>query len=157
MNRVLSIYRTYAERIVEGTKQFELRKRNLGIAPGDTVFLYEVVPDCRIAGGFIALDTLVLPVDEMWCRYHHILGIDEQSYRVYFAESIFAYGTKVGASFPLTPISSDSLIKLNPGFSAPQSTLIWREVLPDEWNTAKQKALEFLHSSGKLPQQMTLW
>ena len=39
--KALSIKRIYAERIIDGTKKIELRKRSIGMELGDLILLYE--------------------------------------------------------------------------------------------------------------------
>ena len=56
--KALSIKKIYAERIIDGSKKIELRKRSIGIELGDLVLLYETTPDSMIKGGFIADKTL---------------------------------------------------------------------------------------------------
>ncbi|MFN9400630.1 MAG: DUF3850 domain-containing protein, partial [Dolichospermum sp.] len=91
--KALSIKRIYAERIIEGSKKIELRKRSIGMELGDLVLLYETTPDSMIRGGFIADTTISLPVDQMWRKYHHILGVEKDFYDIYFENCEFAYGT----------------------------------------------------------------
>ncbi|MFM6756514.1 MAG: DUF3850 domain-containing protein [Dolichospermum sp.] len=46
--KALSIKKIYAERIIEGSKKIELRKRSIGIELGDLVLLYETTSDQQV-------------------------------------------------------------------------------------------------------------
>jgi predicted transcriptional regulator len=152
--KALSIKRVYAERIIDGTKKIELRKRSIGMNIGDLILLYETTPNSVIKGGFIADQTISLPVEEMWGKYSNLLGVEKSFYDKYFQNSAFAYGTFVHQSFSFPPISLKKLRQLCPDFSPPQATINWRSnwyILP-EWLDALNQGKNNL----KLSEQLSL-
>lgn len=152
--KALSIKRIYAERIIDGTKKIELRKRPVGMNIGDLILLYETTPDSVIKGGFIADKTISLPVQEMWSKYSHLLGVEKSFYEKYFHNSDLAYGTFVNQSFSFSPVSLKKLRKMCPNFCPPQATINWRNnwyILP-EWLEALNKGKQNL----KLSEQLSL-
>ncbi|MFM6006148.1 MAG: DUF3850 domain-containing protein, partial [Sphaerospermopsis kisseleviana] len=125
--KALSIKKIYAERIINGTKTIELRKRPIGMELGDLVLLYETAPDSIIQGGFIADKLISLPVSQMWEKYHSLMGVDKEFYDSYFENCEIAYGTLVYKSFTFPHLSLEEIYKLCPGFVPPQATINWRE------------------------------
>lgn len=150
--KALSIKRVYAERIIDGTKKIELRKRPVGMNIGDLILLYETTPNSVIKGGFIADQTISLPVQEMWSKYSNLLGVEKSFYDKYFQNSAFAYGTFVHQSFSFSPIFLKELRELCPNFCPPQATINWRSnwyILP-EWLDALNKGKNNLKLSEQL-------
>ncbi|MDB9318681.1 DUF3850 domain-containing protein [Nodularia spumigena] len=157
--KALSIKRIYAERIIDGSKKIELRKRSIGIELGDLILLYETTPDSIIKGGFIADTTISLPVDQMWSKYHHILGVEKEFYDIYFENCEFAYGTFVYQSFIFPSISLTQLHELCPRFTPPQATINWRKnwYIQSEWTEALNHARNQLMQEGRLGEQLSLF
>lgn len=157
--KALSIKRIYAERIIDGSKKIELRKRSIGIELGDLVLLYETTPDSMIKGGFIADKTISLPVDKMWRKYHHILGVDKDFYDIYFENCEFAYGTLIYHSFVFPAISLQQINELCPNFIPPQATINWRNhwYIQPEWIDALNKGRTQLMDQGLLSEQLSLF
>jgi predicted transcriptional regulator len=157
--KALSIKRIYAERIIDGSKKIELRKRSIGIELGDLILLYETAPDSMIKGGFIADKTLCLPVAQMWSKYHRILGVDKEFYDIYFENCEFAYGTFIYQSFSFSLISLKEITELCPNFIPPQATINWRNnwYVHSEWIDALNKGRNQLMQEGRLSEQLSLF
>ncbi len=157
--KALSIKRIYAERIINGTKKIELRKRSIGMELGELILLYETTPNSVIRGGFIADKTIFLPVSKMWSKYHHILGVEKEFYDTYFENCEFAYGTFVYESFVFPSISLTQLHELCPRFTPPQATINWHEdwYIQPEWTDALTKGRNQLKQEGKLVEQLSLF
>ena len=157
--KALSIKRIYAERIIDGTKKIELRKRSIGMELGDLILLYETTPDSVIRGGFIVDKTIHLPVYKMWSKYHHLLGVEKEFYDIYFDNCEFAYGTFVYQSFVFPPISLTQLYESCPRFTPPQATINWRKnwYVQSEWTDALHNGRNQLMQEGRLSEQLTLF
>ncbi|MBD2298868.1 DUF3850 domain-containing protein [Nostoc sp. FACHB-190] len=157
--KALSIKRIYAERIIDGSKKIELRKRSIGIELGDLILLYETTPDSLIKGGFIADKTISLPVDQMWDKYHQILGVEKEFYDMYFEKSEFAYGTFIYQSFTFPSISLKQIYELCPNFTPPQATINWRRdwYIQSEWIDALNQGRHELMEQGKIGEQLSLF
>lgn len=157
--KALSIKRIYAERIIDGSKKIELRKRSIGIELGDLVLLYETTPDSLIKGGFIADKTIFLPVSQMWSKYHHILGVEKDFYDLYFENCEFAYGTLIYQSFSFPSICLKQIYEICPNFTPPQATINWRNnwSIKPEWIDALNQGRNQLMQEGKLSEQLRLF
>jgi predicted transcriptional regulator len=157
--KALSIKRIYAERIIDGSKKIELRKRSIGMELGDLVLLYETTPDSIIKGGFIADKTISLPVAQMWRKYHHILGVEKDFYDQYFEKCELAYGTFIYQSFIFPAMALQQINELCPNFIPPQATINWRNnwYIQPEWMDALNKARYQLMDQGRLGEQLTLF
>lgn len=156
--KALSIKGIYAERIMNGTKTIELRKRPIGMELGDLILLYETAPDSIIQGGFIADKLISLPVSKMWDKYHSSMGVEKKFYDSYFENCEIAYGTLVYKSFTFSCLSLKEIYKLCPGFVPPQATINWREnwYLKPEWIDALNEGRAQLMQEGRLSEQLSL-
>ncbi len=123
---VLSIHRRYAEAIVEGTKRFELRRRNLGIRPGDLVLLYETAPDACIRSAFVAGATLERPKDAFYAHHHTAMGVEKTFYDEYLADAANVFATEVKSAIRFPAIAAADL----EGFTAPQGIRHWKAEWP---------------------------
>lgn len=156
--KALSIKQLYAERIIAGTKNIELRKRPIGIELGDLVLLYETTPNSVIRGGFIADKTISLTPSKMWNQYHPIMGVDKEFYDHYFQNCEFAYGTLIYQSFSFATLPLKQIQELCPGFIPPQATINWREdwYIQAEWLEALSKGRNALIQEERLGEQLSL-
>jgi predicted transcriptional regulator len=156
--KALSIKQLYAERIIDGTKSIELRKRPIGMELGDLVLLYETTPNSMIRGGFIADKTIALPPSKMWNLYHDVMGVEKEFYDIYFDNCKFAYGTLVHRSFSFPALSLKQIQGLCPGFVPPQATINWREnwYTQTEWLDALNKGRNELMQEERLGEQLNL-
>jgi predicted transcriptional regulator len=156
--KALSIKKIYAERIINGTKTIELRKRPIGMELGDLILLYETAPDSIIQGGFIADKLISLPVSQMWGKYHSLMGVEKEFYDSYFENCEIAYGTLIYKSFTFPQLSLEAIYKLCPGFVPPQATINWREnwYLKPEWIDALDEGRDQLMQEGRLSEQLSL-
>jgi predicted transcriptional regulator len=157
--KVLSIKRIYAERLISGTKQIELRKRDLGIRPGTLVLLYETVPDNRIAGAFMAGKTFSYPVTKMWTEYGPVLGINRLDYDSYFTGVEMAFGIRSEGGFTLNTRSYDELQQKFPGFVVPQLTLNWKAewFVPEDYVRALNEGQERIKKEFVLGDQLSIF
>ncbi|MGK7921347.1 MAG: DUF3850 domain-containing protein [Trichodesmium sp.] len=157
--KALSIKRIYAERIVSGTKTIELRKRPMGMELGDLILLYETAPDSMIRGGFIADETIRLPVSKMWSEYHSVMGVEKEFYDSYFDNREFAYGTLIYQSFAFPSLPLEQINQLCPGFVPPQATINWRNdwYTQPEWTEKLNTGRDKLMKDGRLSKQLSLF
>jgi len=157
--KVLSIKRIYAERLICGKKQIELRKRDLGIRPGTLVLLYETAPDNRIAGAFMAGKTFSCPVTQMWDEYAPVLGIDRTDYDSYFTGVEMAFGIQSEGGFALNTRSYDELQQNFPGFVVPQLTLNWKAewLVPQDYVQAINTGHDRIKEKFILAEQLSLF
>ena len=142
---VLSIHRRYADAIAAGTKHFELRRRNLGIRPGDLVLLYETAPDAVIRCAFVAGATLKRPKDQFFADHEPVLGVERQFYDDYLAQTPDVFATEVVSAIAFEPVAAGSLT----GFTAPQGIVHWRAEWP--MPAAASAALDKLTAETTIP------
>lgn len=80
---MLSIHPEYMERILDGTKQFEFRKR----IPKEKVcriVFYVTAPEHKVVGFAEVLDTITDTPDNIWEQTHPHGGISREKYDRYF-------------------------------------------------------------------------
>lgn len=119
---IMSIKPEYSSKILNHTKNIELRRSSMGLAKDDIVIAYESAPKQVIGFWFRITDIKTLPVMEMWERYKDRLGIDRDGYFSYFEGCTEATGLHIGDTFPLDPPIPLSVIReLIPDFVPPQS------------------------------------
>ena len=142
---ILSIKPAYAQQILAGTKNIELRRSAMGLTSGDVVLVYVSAPEQSLRLWFRIAEVEKLPVDEMWHRHHARLGIAHRDYLAYFEGAAEAVGLHVGELQALDPgVSLDEIRKLVPDFVPPQG-IAW---LRDEVGRFKKLLLRL---SAPLP------
>ncbi|MBF8303811.1 MAG: hypothetical protein HW399_186 [Dehalococcoidia bacterium] len=122
---IMSIKPEYSSKILSRTKNIELRRSPLGLAKGDIVIVYESAPKQALGLWFRIRGIETLPIEEMWEKYKDRLGIDRNSYLLYFEGCAEATGLHIGDIFPLDPpIPLRVLKEMIPDFVPPQS-IVW--------------------------------
>ena len=121
---ILSIKPEYAHRILNRTKDIELRRTQMGINSGDVLLIYTSAPEQCISGWFRVSKVETLPVDKMWKKYHARLGIGHEEYLKYFEgveEAIGLHISEVQCLEPVIPLNDIQI--LVDGFFPPQGTI----------------------------------
>lgn len=80
----ISIKKQYTDRILEGSKDIELRKVRPNIMPGDHVIIYCTSPVKAIVGIADVKEIICVSPSEMWKRHSRRLGIERSDYDSYF-------------------------------------------------------------------------
>ncbi len=114
---LLSIKPEYVERILQGTKKYEYRKR-LAKESFDTIYIYSTSPVMKVVGTVKVLGRLEHSPTALWEITKANAGISRSKYRKYFKNCKKAYAYKLGEVTVFeTPIDLETL-----GISvAPQS------------------------------------
>jgi len=95
MKVLLSIKPIFADRIFDGTKGFEFRKK-IFIRSGITdIVVYASSPVCRVVGEFEIEDIFKDSPEELWKRTQNQAGISEKDFFDYFEERNVGYAIKV--------------------------------------------------------------
>lgn len=134
---VLSIKPTYSDRILEGRKTVELRRRFPVSAPNGTLaYIYSTSPVKAMVGTAAIRDVLKLPLDQMWAEFETTAFIERDQFDAYFE------GLEHGYALVLEDVKAFSrplpLVELREkfGFEPPQSFLYakreLRKALRDE-------------------------
>lgn len=134
---VLSIKPQYSDKILQGRKTVELRRRFPVSAPSGTVaYIYATTPVRAMVGAAEIKEVLKLPVDQIWAEFEDSALIDRTDFDNYFKGVDFGYALMFEdvKSFS-RPIPLDEL-RERFGFEAPQSYLYasrdLRKALRDE-------------------------
>ena len=134
---VLSIRPQYSEKILEGLKTVELRRRFPVSAPGGTVaYIYSTSPVRAMVGVTEIKDVLKLPIEQIWAEFEDTAFIQRDDFDSYFQGLEFGYALlfEEVKSFS-RPIPLNEL-RERFGFEAPQSYLYasrdLRKALRDE-------------------------
>lgn len=92
---LLSIKPEYAERILNGTKKFEYRKR-LAKKEADVIYIYSSAPEMKVVASVKVLDKLSASPTALWEQTKKFSGISRAKYREYFHDCKIAYAYKLG-------------------------------------------------------------
>ena len=121
---VLSVKPQYSEKIMQGLKTIELRRRFPVSAPKGTVaYIYSTSPVRAMVGMAEIDDITKLPIDELWEQFSDTAFIEKADFLKYFegVDSGYALHFKHPTSFS-EPLSLDYL-RSKYGFEPPQSFL----------------------------------
>lgn len=127
---ILSIKPQYSDKIIQGKKTVELRRRFPVSAPkGTLAYIYSTSPVRALVGRAEIADVLKLPVKEIWKIYSKTAFIEKNDFDAYFSGLTDGYALKFINARPLPrPIN---LVELRErfGFEPPQSFLYVNPVL----------------------------
>jgi len=119
MNVLLSIKPKYVEKIVNGEKQYEFRKRIFRNKNVRKAFIYSTSPTKKIVGEFDIGNIIEDTPIRLWTELQEVSGINEKEFFDYFSDinKGFAIGIEKLNIFD-DPIEPNELIS---DFSPPQS------------------------------------
>lgn len=121
---VLSIRPRYSEKIIEGKKTVELRRRFPVSAPSGTIaYIYSTSPVRAIVGMAEIKDVLKLPVGELWKRYREFAFIEKVDFDRYFEGTDQGFALIFESVKALSEPVSLQTLRERFGFEPPQSFL----------------------------------
>ena len=94
MKILMSIKTEYANKIFDGIKLYELRKKPLK-ENVDTIVFYSSGKTKKIIGEFKIEKIIKDSPDKIWDLGEEVLGIDKKSFYEYFKHSKYAYAIKI--------------------------------------------------------------
>ena len=110
----------YANKLISGKKDIELRKMKPNVQPGDYVIIYASAP-VKAVLGFGKVKTIIECTPKcLWERYSNRLGINEQSYFTYYDGYHKAIGIEFEMIKSVMPIGLKELRRVDPNFQPPQ-------------------------------------
>ena len=114
---LLSIKPEYANRIFDGQKQYEYRKR-IPKKEVSKIVVYSSAPEQAVIGEIEVIKTLKMKPSPLWNSTKANAGISRSKYRKYFSGCTMAYAFVIGSSekYPTSKSLADFNIQ-----SAPQS------------------------------------
>ena len=116
----------YANKLISGKKDIELRKMKPNVQPGDYVIIYASAPVKAVVGFGKVKKIIECTPKCLWERYSNRLGINEQSYFSYYDGYHKAIGIEFDMIKSVMPIGLEELRRVDPNFQPPQ---IYRYVL----------------------------
>jgi predicted transcriptional regulator len=139
MKVLLSIKPEYVERIFDGTKGYEFRRRLYTNPNVRTVVVYATKPVGKIVGEFDVESILGETPDVLWSQTADRSGISRDFFDAYFEGRTIAYALKIGDVRPYAePIEPDAVME---NFTPPQSYMYVADGAPADWRQARQPLL----------------
>jgi predicted transcriptional regulator len=119
---LLSVRSPHIERILDGSKTVEVRRRPMRVAPGTRVLLYAAGQRRELVGSFKTGPLETGSPDDIWQRFRERLGLSESDFFEYFlgATSSFAIPA-IDVRVLDKPVSLSDLRQRWPAFSTPRT------------------------------------
>jgi predicted transcriptional regulator len=119
---LFSIKPTYADKILDGRKTVELRRRftNSEVI-GALAFIYSTSPVRELVGYARIRDVRRLRVSDIWSEYHEVAGIDKADFDTYFDGRCEGYVIVLDEPTRLADTVPIADLRERFGFVAPQS------------------------------------
>lgn len=114
---LLSIKPEYVERILQGTKKFEYRKR-LAKEDVSVIYIYSTYPSMKVVGSVQVIGRLSASPTALWDKTKARAGISRAKYRDYFRGCKVAYAYELGE---VTIFDNPQALSMYGLDSAPQS------------------------------------
>ena len=119
---LLSVRSPHIERLLDGTKTVEFRRRTWNVPDGTTALLYGSRNRRAIVGSLTITSTDVGTKTAMWKKHGGRSGLTRSEYREYFHGAAQAVAISVGGVRVLgTPLDLTELRRRRPSFHVPQS------------------------------------
>lgn len=110
----------YANKLISGEKDIELRKTKPHVQAGDYAIIYASAP-AKVVLGYGKIKRIILcSPQEMWANFSTRLGINEQDYLMYYKNSNRSVGIEFEMIKQINPISLAELRRVDPNFHPPQ-------------------------------------
>jgi predicted transcriptional regulator/DNA-binding XRE family transcriptional regulator len=136
---VLSIRPEFSEKILQGVKTVELRRRFPVSAPRGTVaYIYSTSPVRALVGRAEITNVIKLPVTDIWKKFGHSASIKKSEFDAYFSGLNEGFALKFSNARALPRQLDLSELRERFGFEPPQSFLyanpVLRRALQDEYS-----------------------
>ena len=121
---VLSVHPKYSDRILDGSKTIELRRRfPVSASNGTTAYIYSTSP-IRAMVGRAKIDTVVkLPLKQLWKSYGEMAQITRRDFDSYFSGTSEGFALKIANAKPFAQPLDLTELRKRFGFKPPQSFL----------------------------------
>jgi predicted transcriptional regulator/DNA-binding XRE family transcriptional regulator len=136
---VLSVRPPYSDKIFEGKKTVELRRRFPVAAPRGTIaYIYSTSPVRAMMGSTEIESVIKLPVGEIWKKFGRTAQITKSDFDDYFAGLKEGFALKIANARPFSRPIDLTELRDRFGFEPPQSflyaTSLLRTALRDEYS-----------------------
>lgn len=119
---LLSIQPRYADKIFEGSKRVELRRRFPSSYAGNIVLLYVSTPIKAIVGGFQISHVVTEEPSVLWEKVKDIAGVSFEQFVSYYSGTTLGYGIFIERAWKYSdPVDLRTLKNLITNFSVPQN------------------------------------
>ncbi|MDF2804032.1 MAG: hypothetical protein K0S61_3935 [Anaerocolumna sp.] len=95
MNVLLSIKPEFVERIFDGSKKFEYRRKIFKRVEIKKVIIYATSPISKVVGEFEIDEIYFDSINKLWNRTKDLSGINKTYYERYFSGLKFGYAIKI--------------------------------------------------------------
>lgn len=136
----------YANKLISGQKDIELRKMRPHIQQGDYVIIYASAPVKAVIGFGKVKNIIECTPEEMWTRHSIRLGIMRNDFDLYYANHKKSIGIEFDIIKPIPPIKLMELKKVDPNFHPPQ---IYRYVTNEEILIVLSQSIRTNYSTDK--------
>ncbi len=103
MEVILSIKPEFAQRIFNGTKKYEFRKRIFQKPNVDKIIVYATSPVKKLVGYFIIDEIFKNSPEKLWELSKEDAGISKEKYFTYFREKELAFAIKIKKTVQFRP------------------------------------------------------
>lgn len=118
---LLSITPEFADKIANGSKSVELRRRFPNVPSGTWVYLYSTLPIGAVTGRAKIIEIDVGSPRALWKKHREMAGISARRFNQYFDGRDSGSAVKLIAYEKIGPVDLSSLRDAIRGFVAPQS------------------------------------
>ncbi len=136
---VLSVRPLYSEKIFDGKKTVELRRRFPVAAPRGTIaYIYSTSPVRAMVGSAAIDNVMKMPVAEIWKTFGKMAKISKADFDDYFYDLKEGFALKISNARPFSRPIGLTELRIRFGFEPPQSflyaTTLLRTALQDEYS-----------------------
>lgn len=118
---LLSVQPIFANKIFDGSKTVELRRRFPKVYESRTVIIYVSTPVKAIAGGFQISRVVTASPSELWHQVKDDAGVTQQQFDDYYAGSGSGHAIFISNAWKVKKPVSLELLRNRLNFSAPQN------------------------------------
>jgi predicted transcriptional regulator len=118
---LISLSPRHVNKILDGTKTVELRRRRIAVRPGTRVWIYSKVPRGQVEALGIVKEVIERHPCRIWQDYRHTIGISLEEFYEYFRDRELGHAIVFQKILLLRPaLSLNTLRKQVLGFHPPQ-------------------------------------
>lgn len=117
---IISIHPDYADAILAGRKTIELRRRVPKLMIGSRLWIYATRPTGAVVGVVVVQDVAKAHPTTIWEQHREAAGVDQESFRAYFAGTHEAVAIVLTAAKRIRPITIEQLRSIRDRFHPPQ-------------------------------------
>ncbi len=90
---MMSLIPSHSEKVFNGVKTVEIRRRRPTVSPGTRIWVYETLPKGQVAGFIVVASVHIGSCRELWNRFGHGMAITRKYLEVYLGGA--SYGCAI--------------------------------------------------------------